>query len=75
MRLCSYDLTNKKYKRYRGKNNQFTPFVTDQGWGYVEIDPQNRSFLVLCDSTLQNEICRFAGKEGELQELLNVACG
>ena len=66
MRLCSYDLTNKKYKRYRGKNNQFTPFVTDQGWGYVEIDPQNRSFLVLCDSTLQNEICRFAGKEGEL---------
>ena len=65
MRLSSYDLKKGKYRRHRGANNQFAPFSADGGWGYVETDNRNRSYLVLADSSLQREVWRLAAGEGE----------
>ena len=66
MRLSSYDLASGKYKRHRGNTNQFSPFQTDSGWGFVEIDKQNQAFIVLTDSTLRHERCRIPGNEQEV---------
>lgn len=66
MRLSSYDLNSGKYKRKRGNNNQFSPFKADRNWGFVEVDRQNRAYLVLTDSTLKKELWRLQGKENEM---------
>lgn len=65
MRLSTYDLRTGKYRSKRGANNQFAPFKTDRGWGYVETDRCNRSFIVLSDSTLKHEHWRIAADEDE----------
>lgn len=66
MRLSTYNLTSGKYKRHRGNTNQFAPFKTDKGWGFVEINNRNQAFLVLTDSTLKHEIWRLQGNDNEL---------
>jgi len=66
MRLSSYNLHSGKYKRYRGHTNQLAPFPTDEGWGFVEINNRNEAFLVLTDSTLQQEKWRFPANDNEL---------
>ena len=65
MRLSSYDLRTGRYRSRRGANNQFAPFRTSDGWGYVETDRCNRSFIVLADTTLRHERWRIEAAEGE----------
>lgn len=66
MRLSSYDLNSGKYKRLRGTTNQFAPFKTDNGWGFVEVNRQNQASIVLTDSTLKTEKWRLPAQENEL---------
>ncbi|MDE6451543.1 MAG: hypothetical protein K2L23_04505, partial [Odoribacter sp.] len=66
MRLSSYNLVSGKYKRYRGNTNQFAPFRTDNGWGFVEINNRNQAAIVLTDSTLRHETWRLQGNDGEV---------
>ncbi len=65
MRISSYDIKRKKYTRLRGRNNQFSPFKAGDKWGYVETDRQNRSYLVLTDSTLKHELWRMEAEDNE----------
>ena len=66
MRLSSYDLNTGKYKRYKSRNNRFSPFAMGQEWGCVEVDHCNRSYLVLLDSTLSRETGRIPAEANEL---------
>lgn len=66
MRLSSYNLHSGKYRRYRGTANQFAPFRTDTGWGFVETDNRNQASIVLTDSTLRHETWRLQGNDGEI---------
>lgn len=65
MRLSIYDMHNKTYRQHQGKNNQFAPFRVGNKWGFVETDRQNRSYIVICDSTLQKELWRFSATPDE----------
>ena len=65
MRLSTYDLQSGKYRRTQGANNQFAPFKAGERWGYVETDNRNRSFLVLADSTLKQEVWRLEARDSE----------
>lgn len=66
VRLSSYDLVSRKYKRHRGPNNQFSPFKADNNWGYVEVNNRNQAFLVIADSALKNEKWRLQANPDEM---------
>lgn len=66
MRLSSYNLKTGRYKRYRGQNNQFSPFKVGNNWGLVEINHRNQASLVILDSTLKIEQWRFQAQKDEI---------
>lgn len=66
MRLSSYDMHKKKYKRSRGHNNQFSPFTVNNNWGFVEVNNRNQAFLVITDSTLKKELWRLQANDSEI---------
>lgn len=66
MRLSSFDLQTRRYKRSRGRNNQFSPFRAGDNWGFVEVDNRNQAFLVITDASLKKELWRFQANEDEL---------
>lgn len=66
MGLSSYDVTSRKYKRHRTRNNRLAPFRIDEQWGCVEIDHANRASLVILDAGLQQELDRIPAAENEL---------
>lgn len=62
--LTSYDIPSGKYKRYKGYQNRFAPFLAGDKWGFVEANNNNEASIVLVDSSLKNECFRItAGKE------------
>lgn len=63
--LCSYNITDKKYKRHKSSNNRYAPFSTDNGWGCVEILPNGNSDIVLLNKKFE-EIDRINGDNSEL---------
>lgn len=66
MRLSSYNLKTGKYKRYRGHQNQFSPFKADQNWGFIEVNQLNQASIVITDSTLKKEIWRLQAHDNEM---------
>ena len=66
MILASYDLTTGKYKKYHARYNRFSPFATDSGWGFVEVNQNNEASIVILDESLQQETFRITADRAEL---------
>lgn len=64
--LTTYDLKHKQYRYHKSSRNRFSPFAADDNWGIVEVDNENRSFLVLLSPDLKREIRRIPAGENEL---------
>jgi len=65
MVIATYDIDNKKYKKYKGSNNRFSPFRTDSGWGCVETDKSSRSYIVLYNEDFSKILFKFKANDTE----------
>ncbi len=64
--LTTYDLKHKKYRYHKSSRNRFSPFAAGDNWGVVEVDNENRSFLVMLSNDMKKEIRRIPAGENEL---------
>ncbi len=64
--LATYDLKHKKYRYHKSPRNRFSPFAAGDNWGVVEVDNENRAFLVLLSSDMKKEIRRIPAGENEI---------
>lgn len=64
--LATYDLKNKRYRYHKSPRNRFSPFAAGDNWGVIEVDNENRAFLVLLSADMKKEIRRIPAGENEL---------
>lgn len=66
MLIAEYNRTTGKYTRHSGEHNRYSPFATEKGWGFVEVNHKNEASIVIKDSLFRNELFRITSHQSEL---------
>lgn len=66
MEITKYDWATNKYKRYKSQHNRFSPFSTDNGIGFVEVNNKNEASIIVMDSQMNKEIFKLQAQKSEL---------